>query len=116
MVPTGIPRADKGKASIYYGGAVLDENPDVIFTGEASNDRFGESVSNAGDINADGYSDVIIGASGYSSYTGRSYIYFGGASMDISADVTRREILLIYHLEYLFQMQEILLGMGIWML
>ncbi|MCB0728583.1 MAG: FG-GAP repeat protein [Ignavibacteriae bacterium] len=80
--------ADKGKASIYYGGAVLDENPDVIFTGEASNDRFGESVSNAGDINADGYSDVIIGASGYSSYTGRSYIYFGGASMDISADVT----------------------------
>ena len=40
------------------------------------------SVSTAGDVNGDGYSDVIVGADGNDaggSLAGRSYIYFGGA-------------------------------------
>ena len=48
-------------------------------TGEATNNNFGYSVSNAGDVNGDGYSDVIVGAYAYSSETGRAYIYYGGA-------------------------------------
>ena len=61
---------------------------DVIMTGEATDNNFGCSVSTAGDVNGDGYADVIVGASGYSSYTGRAYIYYGGASMNNVADVT----------------------------
>ncbi|MBK6876378.1 MAG: FG-GAP repeat protein [Ignavibacteria bacterium] len=32
-------------------------------------------VSSAGDVNGDGYSDVIVGAGHYNSNTGRAYIF-----------------------------------------
>jgi hypothetical protein len=32
-------------------------------------------------VNGDGFSDLIIGAQGYSSLTGRAYIYLGGADI-----------------------------------
>ena len=60
---------------------------DVTLTGEAANNYFGCSVSTAGDVNGDGYSDVIVGANGYSSHTGRAYVYYGGALMNNIADV-----------------------------
>ena len=60
----------------------------VILTGSATNNYFGRAVSSAGDVNGDGYSDVIVGAYGYTTTTGRAYIYFGGASMNNIADVT----------------------------
>ncbi|MBK8982005.1 MAG: FG-GAP repeat protein [Ignavibacteria bacterium] len=77
-----------GRVYIYFGGASMNNTADVIITGEASNNYFGRSVSSAGDVNGDGYSDVIIGAYGYSSSTGKTYIYFGGTSMDTTADLT----------------------------
>ena len=48
--------------------------------GENNGDYSGYSVSAAGDINGDGYADVLIGAHGYpsGSYKGRSYVVFGG--------------------------------------
>ncbi|MBK6537420.1 MAG: FG-GAP repeat protein [Ignavibacteria bacterium] len=33
------------------------------------------SVSTAGDVNNDGYSDVIVGADMYNNYTGKCYIF-----------------------------------------
>ena len=77
-----------GRAYIFYGGASMDNVADVIMTGEAGNNDFGTSVSTAGDVNGDGYADVIVGASGYSTTTGRAYIYYGGSSMNNVADVT----------------------------
>ena len=38
----------------------MDSTADVILTGQNPNDKFGVSVSRAGDVNNDGYSDVII--------------------------------------------------------
>jgi hypothetical protein len=76
-----------GRAYIFFGGINVDTVADVILTGGASGDQFGISVSSAGDVNGDGYSDVIVGAERYSSFTGRAYVYFGGASMNNSADV-----------------------------
>jgi hypothetical protein len=77
-----------GRAYIFLGGASMDNTADVTMTGEAAFNYFGTSVSSAGDVNGDGYSDVIIGARGYSANTGRAYIFFGGASMNNTADVT----------------------------
>ncbi|MER2514003.1 MAG: hypothetical protein ABTQ25_16575 [Nitrosomonas ureae] len=60
--------------------------------GEAALDRSGRSVSSAGDVNGDGFGDVIIGASGADPngrYSGSSYVVFGKTSgfdavMDLS--------------------------------
>ncbi len=51
--------------------------------GEEAFDRSGDSVSNAGDVNGDGFDDVIVGANGADSngsYSGSSYVVFGQAS------------------------------------
>ncbi|HRI47279.1 MAG TPA: FG-GAP-like repeat-containing protein [Ignavibacteriaceae bacterium] len=77
-----------GRAYIIYGGISMDNQADVILTGEKRKSFFGCSVSGAGDVNNDGFDDVIIGAYGYDSLTGRAYIYYGGSSMDNTADVT----------------------------
>jgi hypothetical protein len=82
---------DAGRAYLYFGGASMDNNPDLIFTGAAIDDRFGCSVSMAGDVNNDRYNDIIIGAwsndaGGYNA--GRAYIFFGGQNMNNVADIT----------------------------
>uniref|UniRef100_A0A7V3E8K9 T9SS type A sorting domain-containing protein n=1 Tax=Ignavibacterium album TaxID=591197 RepID=A0A7V3E8K9_9BACT len=81
---------DAGRTYIYFGGVSMDNTADVILTGAAANDLFGSSVSAAGDINGDGYSDVIVGAvynDAGGTDAGRAYIYFGGVSMDNTADI-----------------------------
>jgi hypothetical protein len=77
-----------GRAYIYFGGAAMNNIADVTFTGEATGNLFGNSVSKANDVNSDGYGDVIAGAEGFSTSTGRAYVFFGGASVDNTADVT----------------------------
>jgi hypothetical protein len=69
-----------GKAYLYRGGpSGLPLAASWSVTGEGSG-NFGYSVASAGDVNGDGYSDVIIGAYGYLSGTGKAYLYLGGAS------------------------------------
>jgi parallel beta-helix repeat protein len=77
---------ETGKAYIYFGSADMDSIPDVTLSGEASNDFFGWAVSSAGDVNDDGFDDVIVGARN-SGGTGKAYIFFGNASMDTTPDV-----------------------------
>jgi hypothetical protein len=50
------------------------------FWGEDGNDRSGRSVAGAGDVNGDGYDDILIGAPGNSEIkvgAGQSYLFFG---------------------------------------
>jgi hypothetical protein len=76
-----------GRAWIYFGGAVVDETPDVVFTGTGIEDLFGQSAAGAGDVNGDGLADVVVGADyndagGYDA--GRAYLYVNsGAGTDI---------------------------------
>jgi hypothetical protein len=82
--------SNAGRAYIYYGGIVMNSDRDITFNGQAVNDQFGYSVSSAGDVNGDGFSDVIVGAylnDGGGTNSGRAYIYYGGSSMDATADV-----------------------------
>jgi len=60
-------------------------------SGNAAGDSFGFSVSSAGDLDHDGYDDVIIGAPNKDSNRGAVYIVFGDAytaHMDLDISVT----------------------------
>ncbi len=76
-----------GKAYIYFGGQSMNNIVDLNLIGESTNSNFGWSISSANDVNSDGYSDLIVGAYGYNSSTGRVYIYYGGSNMNNSADL-----------------------------
>ena len=76
-----------GKAYIFFGGMIIDTIPDIIMSGVSQYSNFGISVSGAGDINGDGFSDVIVGANMFNSYKGRAYVYYGGVNMDNIPDV-----------------------------
>ena len=61
----------------------LDGSNGFRLDGVAINDRSGSSVSGAGDVNGDGFDDLIVGASGADSngiYSGSSYVIFGRSS------------------------------------
>lgn len=51
-----------GRAYIFFGGPAMDAVADVTLAGEATGDEFGWSVAPAGDVDGDGYADVIVGA------------------------------------------------------
>jgi hypothetical protein len=72
---------DRGRVYLYRGGisGVL-ETAAFTATGEAAGDRFGTGVATAGDVNSDGYADVVVGAPFCSSERGRVYLYAGGAA------------------------------------
>ena len=72
---------NEGSAFVYHGSdaGLLTT---VAWSGESNQDegRFGNSVATAGDVNGDGYSDVIVGANGYDngeSLEGRAFVYYG---------------------------------------
>jgi hypothetical protein len=86
---------DAGRAYVFFGGPGADSTPDLVLTGAAAGDNFGFSVASAGDVNRDGYADVIVGAplnDASGTNAGRAYLYFGGPSADAVPDLTMNGI------------------------
>ena len=71
----------------------LDGDNGFRLDGEAENDHLGESASTAGDINGDGFDDLIIGApwaNPNGDYSSSSYVVFGKTSgFDALLDLSR---------------------------
>jgi hypothetical protein len=98
----GAPSADphgnfSGASYVVFGKALfttsvielsaLNGNDGIVLNGAAGGDYAGKSVSGAGDVNGDGFADLIVGAPYASSpaiYSGASYLVFGKASFTTS--------------------------------
>ena len=88
-----------GKTYVVYGGAsapgtrgvlelsALDGTNGFTLNGIDEYDDSGYSVSSAGDVNGDGYDDLIIGAYGANNSFGETYVVYGGASAPGTAGV-----------------------------
>ena len=88
-VVTGAPIYNniQGRIYIFHGGPDMDENADLIIDGEpGTQGRFGLSVT-AGDLNNDGYDDVVVTATFINNRTGRVYLFYGGDPMDTAVDL-----------------------------
>ena len=68
-------------AYVFNGSAAgLPASPTRSYEGNQFGDRFGYCVASAGDLNGDGYAEVVVGAYGYdtaSTDAGRLAIYYG---------------------------------------
>jgi len=75
---------DEGKVFVYHGSSAgISTTANWAVESNQAYARFGNSVSTAGDVNNDGYSDVIVGASEYDngeSNEGRAFVYFGSST------------------------------------
>ncbi|MBI2932040.1 MAG: FG-GAP repeat protein, partial [Planctomycetes bacterium] len=78
------PLADEGRALVFHGSPTgLSGTPNWIAEGEQDSAFFGISVAAAGDVDADGYADVIVGAYLYNNPEldeGRVFVYHGSAA------------------------------------
>ncbi|NIP70445.1 MAG: hypothetical protein GTO04_15040, partial [Planctomycetales bacterium] len=80
----GAADGNKGQAYLYLGNSGgLSPSPAFTITGQADFDLLGFSVGGAGDVNGDGYDDMLIGAPGVDmggTGKGQAYVYLGGSS------------------------------------
>jgi hypothetical protein len=91
-------KGDAGAAYVVFGKATfltksievggLDGSTGIMLKGTNANDHFGLSVSGAGDVNGDGFDDVIVGAP-YSDLgafdAGAAYVIFGKSTFTSSS-------------------------------
>jgi len=77
-------QTDVGRAYVYLGsGAGISTTPAWTAESDDGDAWFGHSVATAGDVNGDGYGDVIVGAAAFSAGEngeGRSFVYLGSAA------------------------------------
>ena len=72
---------DEGVAFVYHGSAEgVGATAAITLEGNQADAWMGQSVAGAGDVNGDGYADVIIGAAGYNNgqnNEGAAFVYHG---------------------------------------
>jgi hypothetical protein len=81
---------DAGEAYVIFGtasgfGSTIDlddlsSSQGFVIQGDVGGDRTGWSVSSAGDVDGDGYDDLVVGAIGADTYAGEVYVLFGKAA------------------------------------
>lgn len=74
----GADLATNGGAAHVYVGSVGGFQRIDITNPDGANASFGFAVANAGDVNGDGYTDFLVGATNVNSSGGVAHLYLGG--------------------------------------
>lgn len=81
---------DSGEVFVYFGGPYFDVLADLTIEAQTSLEFLGYSVSAGGDVDGDGWGDLLAGASGFdgaSPNVGAIYVYRGGPYLDDTPDL-----------------------------
>ena len=74
----------EGGAFVFYGSpSGPAATPSRVYEGDQATSDFGRAVGTAGDVNGDGYADLLIGAPEWSNGQtdeGKAFLYYGSAS------------------------------------
>ncbi|HSN75674.1 MAG TPA: integrin alpha, partial [Anaerolineae bacterium] len=90
-------QTDEGRAFVYHGGAAgLSVAPAWTAESDQADAYFGGSVGTAGDVNGDGYADVVVGATYFDNGQtdeGRAFVYYGngGAGLTVRPQPRRAD-------------------------
>ncbi|MDB4930248.1 MAG: hypothetical protein JWM10_2732, partial [Myxococcaceae bacterium] len=83
-IAIGAPGATSatGRVHVYFGGAggLVTTHVNSPTGLDGPNGYFGTSLAGAGDVNGDGHADLVVGAYPVNAYTGRAYLFAGGAA------------------------------------
>ncbi len=85
-----VNNVEAGATFVFYGqaGGLTQTSPDWTALGSQSGADFGAAVNSAGDVNNDGYDDIIVGAPNFAHEhigEGAAYLYLSGVSgLDVS--------------------------------
>ncbi len=82
---------DRGNAYLFFGGSSPSSMPALVFVGSEDNAHLGRAVSTAGDVNGDGYFDILIAEPQHDAGAtdrGRVHLHIGGPGLDSAADLT----------------------------
>jgi VCBS repeat-containing protein len=97
----GNSKLEAGESYVVFGGASLPAtinlknlgSSGITLSGGDLHDRSGKSVSSAGDINGDGFADLLIGADAADAAgnlkesAGETYVIFGGKTLPAAIDL-----------------------------
>src|SRR5688572_2726713 len=76
------PVAQAGRVQLSLGAIDVPTGPVSVLGGSSEFDRVGSALAGRGDVNGDGYHDVIVGAAGWNApgldNAGRVWVLFGG--------------------------------------
>ncbi|MGF1456602.1 MAG: Ig-like domain-containing protein [Alphaproteobacteria bacterium] len=70
----------------------LDGLNGFVINGLALGDGLGNAVAGAGDVNNDGFDDLILGAYRTDTYTGSAYVIFGSSAFGTTSDLSEFDL------------------------